>query len=49
MGRNTRVSIERAARGDAGTLLGLQKAAYLSEALLYGDFTLPPSPRPWRR
>ncbi|WP_433496889.1 GNAT family N-acetyltransferase [Sphaerimonospora sp. CA-214678] len=36
------VDIERAAPGDAGEILTLQRAAYVTEAQLYGDPFLPP-------
>ncbi|WP_131742867.1 GNAT family N-acetyltransferase [Actinomadura roseirufa] len=36
------VSIERAGPSDAGELLTVQRAAYLTEAQLYGDPFLPP-------
>lgn len=36
------VSIERAGVGDAGEVLTLQRAAYVTEAQLYGDPHLPP-------
>lgn len=36
------VNIERAAPGDAGEILTLQRAAYVTEAQLYGDPFLPP-------
>jgi ribosomal protein S18 acetylase RimI-like enzyme len=34
--------IERAAIDDSEEILSLQKLAYLSEAEIYGDFTIPP-------
>jgi ribosomal protein S18 acetylase RimI-like enzyme len=34
--------IEQARPEDAAAILALQKLAYLSEALIYGDFTIPP-------
>jgi GNAT superfamily N-acetyltransferase len=37
-----RVTIERAVPADAGEILTLQRAAYVSEAQLYGDPYIPP-------
>lgn len=36
------VTVARAGRADAAEILALQKAAYLSEAEIYGDFGIPP-------
>ncbi|MGC4955201.1 GNAT family N-acetyltransferase [Actinomadura citrea] len=36
------VAIERAAPGDAGEMMTVQRAAYVSEAQLYGDPFIPP-------
>ncbi|NDU77394.1 GNAT family N-acetyltransferase [Actinomadura sp. DSM 109109] len=36
------VAIERAAPGDAGEILTVQRAAYVAEAQLYGDPFIPP-------
>ena len=40
--REPTVAIERAGAGDAGELLTVQRAAYVTEAQLYGDPFLPP-------
>jgi GNAT superfamily N-acetyltransferase len=36
------ITITRASADDAGELLALQRLAYRSEALIYGDFGIPP-------
>jgi ribosomal protein S18 acetylase RimI-like enzyme len=42
VGESDRVAIVPAGVADAGELLTLQRAAYVTEALLYGTFDLPP-------
>jgi len=37
-----KIQIERANLEDAAEILALQKLAYLSEARIYDDFTIPP-------
>lgn len=41
-GRQMNHPIERASKADAGQILTLQKLAYLSEAEIIDDFTIPP-------
>ena len=41
-GAVVKVTIDRASIGDAGEILALQKLAYLDEAGIYGDYTIPP-------